>query len=66
MSLFRQLCPGQAELSVVWRSSGNSGGRNEPPKEEEVAAAECAPKGQEKPVESRFKGISGAYGSEID
>ena len=53
-------------MALCGYSSGNSVGWNKPPKEKEVAAAERAPKGQKKPVEGRFKGISVAYAPEID
>ena len=48
------------------QNSGSSAGRNRPPEDKEVAAAERAPKRQKNPVERCFEAITVSHSSEID
>jgi hypothetical protein len=38
---------------------------NSPPEQEEMAAAETAPEGQEKPMQSFFQAVSNAHASKL-
>jgi hypothetical protein len=70
---FPSVAPGVYRKAIKFRKefgeqcfSCRSVCRNKPTKDEEMAAAELAPKGQKEPVESCLKDISVPYASEID